>query len=89
MPGLREPAPPCKAKWRSVPSSKTSGWRSVLQYRISAAAGKQAAAVQAEWGLRAKPRYFASAFMAFSRPPIVVGYMRLFMSSFTIWIDWR
>ena len=33
--------------------------------------------------------YFASSFIARSRPFSVVGYMRPFISSFTMPIDWR
>ena len=33
--------------------------------------------------------YFASSFIARSRPASVVGYMRPFISSFMIEIDWR
>mgnify|MGYP003346931481 CR=1 FL=1 len=32
---------------------------------------------------------FDSDFIACSRPPMVVGYIRLFISSFTIWMDCR
>lgn len=33
--------------------------------------------------------YFDSAFIARSRPWMVVGYMRSFISSLMMWIDWR
>src|SRR5207247_1017807 len=38
---------------------------------------------------RDRRSHFASTFMACSSPASVVGYMRFFISSLRIWIDWR